>query len=377
MLERLKGYNLPDFNNCNINISATLAEFLNAPNKNTTLSVLKNELSKNYKNVVFICFDGMGIYPLKQNLSEDSFLRRHIVQNLVSTFPSTTTNATTSLKTNLLPLEHGWFGWSLHFADIDRNIDIYTHCDSKTGEKVDYNYPLVDDTNAYYDHANTDYQISTIFPPYVKVKNEISNNAILDANELYETIYNICNREGKQFIYAYCDEPDHTMHTQGVNSFYAKSLINRINKNMERLAKSLKDTLFIITSDHGHIDVNGYVEFYKDKELYNMLECPPYLDARTPAFIVKEDKKQEFYEKFTQKYGDDFILFKSKELIDKGFFGNIGDKGYLLGDFISIGTYTNKILLPFEDSTRFKGHHTSLTDEMLVPLILIGSKILP
>ena len=108
-----------------------------------------------------------------------------------------------------------------------------------------------------------------------------------------------------------------------------------------------------------------------------MLECPPYLDARTPAFIVKEDKKQEFYEKFTQKYGDDFILFKSKELIDKGFFGNIGDKGYLLGDFISIGTYTNKILLPFEDSTRFKGHHTSLTDEMLVPLILIGSKILP
>lgn len=55
---------IPDFNRSNLNISATLAEFLGAPNKNATLPALETELAKGYKNVVFICFDGLGIYPL-------------------------------------------------------------------------------------------------------------------------------------------------------------------------------------------------------------------------------------------------------------------------------------------------------------------------
>ena len=103
----------PNYKNCNLNISSTLAEFLGTENKNATLKLLEDELKKNYKNVVFICFDGMGIYPITQNLKPKDFLRKHIQQTLVSTFPSTTTNATTSLMTNTLPLEHGWFGWTV------------------------------------------------------------------------------------------------------------------------------------------------------------------------------------------------------------------------------------------------------------------------
>ena len=91
----------PDWQNSNLNISATLAEFLNVPNNNATLSILKEELNKGYKNIVFICFDGMGINPLKINLGKDSFLRKNIKQVLRSTFPSTTTNATTSLTLNI------------------------------------------------------------------------------------------------------------------------------------------------------------------------------------------------------------------------------------------------------------------------------------
>lgn len=115
----------PNFTKSNLNISATLAEFLGAQNKNATLSILKEELNKNYKNVVFICFDGLGIYPMQKNLDNNDFLMKNIKQTLLSTFPSTTTNATTSLMTNQLPLEHGWFGWSLYFENIDRNIDIF------------------------------------------------------------------------------------------------------------------------------------------------------------------------------------------------------------------------------------------------------------
>lgn len=45
--------------------------------------------------------------------------------------------------------------------------------------------------------------------------------------------------------------------------------------------------------------------------------------------------------------------------------------GYLLGDYIALGTYTHKIALLTPHSKRFKGHHTSMTEEMEVPLILL------
>ena len=78
----------PDYNNSNLNISATLAEYLGAPNSNAILPEVKEELDKGYKNIVFICFDGLGINPIEKNLAEDDYMRRHIVRTLTSTFPS-------------------------------------------------------------------------------------------------------------------------------------------------------------------------------------------------------------------------------------------------------------------------------------------------
>lgn len=364
----------PDFKNCNLNISSTLAEFLGVRNDNATLKILKDELNKNYKNVVFICFDGLGMYPLEQNLEADSLLRENVKQVLTSTFPSTTTNATNSLMMNKLPLEHGWLGWSLYIEDVKRNVDIFLGTDSVTGERVEIKKPPMHPIDYYFDHANSEYKINSIFPPYVKVNNEMANNIYDTASEFFNIINSICEKKGKQFIYAYYPDPDYTMHDYGVKSFQAKCVIEEIAKGVEKLYKTTKDTLFIITADHGQVDIEGYVEFYKDEKLMSMLEINPFLDARTPAFKVKEGQANEFEEYFKKTYSEDFILFKTQELIDKGYFGDRGDKGFLLGDFIGIGTYTHKQGLFHEWATRYRGHHTSLTEEMLVPLILINNK---
>ena len=366
----------PDWKNSILNISATLAEFLGAPNENATLQVLKDELMKGYKNVVYICFDGMGTNPLEINLPEDDFLRGHIVKTLTSTFPSTTTNATTTLATNKLPLEHGWLGWSLHFDEIGRNVDVYLHKDSQTGEEVDYEYPLFDDSDCYFYHATrTDYEISTVFPKYVTCKAEF-NHEIHGVEDIFDTVRSICNRDGKQFVYAYCPEPDYSMHEYGVTSPEAQSLIRLISDNLQKLREETTDTLFIVSADHGQVDVAGYVDIRDDDELDSMLECPLYLDSRSPAFKVKRGKKRQFAKLFRERYGEDFVLFRTRDLIKKGYFGDRGSYGYLLGDFIASGTYTNKMFIaPKADEEVFymKGHHTALTKEMLVPLILFNS----
>ncbi len=361
----------PNWEKSNLNISATLAEFLGVPNQNATLPILKHELEKGYKNIVFICFDGLGINPIMKNLDENTLLRRNIKEVLTSTFPSTTTNATTSLITNKLPLEHGWFGWTLYFDEIKKSLDLYVHVDSDTYEKVEFEYPIDDNADCYFDHANSDYEINAILPAYVQTKHPFQKIEISSLYELTDEIRNVCLKSGKQFIYAYFPEPDATMHDYGVTSVEANYLINEINEEIERLHEELSDTLFVITADHGQIDIDGVVEFYKDKEMNELLETKPFLDARTPAFIVKKGKEEQFEKLFEEKYGEDFKLFKSSWLIENNYFGDRGEYGYLLGDYIAVGTETNKQFLARENSPIFKGHHTSLTAEMEVPLIIL------
>lgn len=361
----------PDWTKSNLNISATLAEFLGAPNKNATLPILKNELAKGYKNVVFICFDGLGIYPMKKNLPADDFLRKNVKQTLVSTFPSTTTNATTSLMENQLPLEHGWFGWSVYFKSMKRNINIFLDTDAWTDEKVEITDSPLGKLDYYFDHATSDYQINTIFPAYVKVAHEERNHTFSDEQAFFATIEKICNRQSKQFIYAYYPDPDATMHDFGVTSKEAKQIIQSISDKMKKLVSSTKDTLYVVTADHGQIDVEGYVELYKDKQLYDMLETYPYLEARAIAFKVKEGKQKAFEQYFTAKYDEDFKLLKTADLVQQNYFGSFGDKAELLGDYLATGTYTHKQALLTPVSPKFKGHHTGLTEEMEVPLILL------
>ena len=366
-----KEFIYPNFEHSNLNISATLAEFLGAPNKKAVIEPLKKELEKGYKNVVFICFDGMGVHPMRQNFVDDNILTKNVKDILTSTFPSTTTNATNSLLQNKLPSEHGWFGWSLNFYKMNRNINIFLNTDSWTSEPVEITDSPLDEVEFYFDKAKSNYEINTVLPPYVKVKHPERNYTFSGLYEFGDYIKEVCDKDGRQFVYAYYPDPDATMHDYGVTSPEAQAVLEDIAELVENLYKETKDTIFIISADHGQVDIEGWIPLYEDKEIMDMLEIYPYLEARAACFKVKEDKKQEFEKVFNSKYSEDFILYKSSDLIEKGLFGGKGDKCYLLGDYIAIGTYTHKTMLLNPSSHKFKGHHTSLTEEMEVPLIVL------
>lgn len=364
----------PDFQNNIINISATLAQFLGCPNDKPTLPILEKALQKDYKNIVFLILDGMGMNPIQKNL-KDEFLRRNIKQVLTSVFPSTTTNATTTFLTNQYPMEHGWFGWSLYFEELKRAVDIFIGEDSFTRERIEKDYvKRALPVEPYYKKAHSDYTVNVVVPPYWDndYENRYTWNSI---DEIFTHIHTACLKGGKQFIYAYCDQPDSTMHRYGVSSPEARTMIKKLNGCIEDLCAKLSDTLFIITADHGQIDVDGFIDIYKDAEITSMLEWPQFLEARAAAFKVKSECRPKFVERFNQKYGEDFELFKAEDLIRDNYFGGnfANEHATLLGDFIAIGK-TNKImrLTPFTHD--FKGHHTSLTSEMEVPLILVGDK---
>jgi hypothetical protein len=90
---------------------------------------------------------------------------------------------------------------------------------------------------------------------------------------------------------------------------------------------------------------------------------------------VKKGKEKEFEKLFNKNYGEDFKLFKTTDLINDNYFGGniINDNAKLLGDYIAIGK-TSKAFKLTQFTCDFKGHHTSLTEEMEVPLILISTR---
>ena len=361
----------PDYKNSVLNVTSTIAEFLGCKSDIPTIPLLKKELNKKYKNVVFMCFDGFGEYPISKNYDEPNIITTNIKKVVKSTFPSTTTNATTSLLSNKYPLD---LGWSLYFEKINKCVEIFTNKDYYTQESL--NIAKKDSPISlpeyYFYKADSNYNVSTVFPGYVKAKDELNNYVHYDKNSFIEAILEICKRKENQFIYSYYPEPDATMHRYGVSSNEAKMKFNEVLKIVETLHKKTKNTLFIMCADHGQIDVEGYVEIYKDKEIMSMLKVKPYLEPRATAFMVKDECKEDFERVFNERYSKDFTLFKTQDLIDQGYFGK-GDKGYLLGDFIAVGTYTHKTMIFDENSNYFKGHHTSLTEEMKVPLIIINN----
>ena len=367
-------FHFPNYKKNIVNISATFNKMLGHETNIPSLNKLEKYLKKDYKNVVFIIFDGFGINPIKVNLDKKNILRRNIKQTLTSVFPSTTTNATTTLMSGDYPFNHGWFGWNIYFEELSKAIEVYMARDYYTKEKINPDFsrkrlPF----RPYFENAKN-YEVNTVMPVYITDGKQKEHFPYNTREEMFENIKKCCQKEGKQFIYSYCDNPDYTMHDNGVNSDLAKNVINEISAYVEKLSEDVKDTLIVISADHGHIDIDGYIELYKNKELLECLEAPVYLEPRATAFKVKEDKKEVFEKTFNNCYKKDFKLFKVDYLIKKGVFGPYNEKNrILLGDYIAV-CKTNKQFLFSDDSNKFKGHHTSLTKEMLVPLIIIDRK---
>ena len=83
-----------------------------------------------------------------------------------------------------------------------------------------------------------------------------------------EKIIELSKTANKKFIYAYYEDPDYIMHEMGTDHIKVNKDINKINKATEELCSKLgKDTVVIVTADHGHLNsksilLSDYEDFY-------------------------------------------------------------------------------------------------------------------
>lgn len=263
-----------DYNNSILNLINSVLRHFGAEYTHSTLKIMDTLLEKQYRNVVVMVFDGMGSRNLMEVMPEDCFLRKHMIDEISSVFPPTTTSATTTLNSGLTPAEHSWLGWSLHFAEVNSNVNIYINTNDNDENVADYHV-----ANRYIPYKSVIQKINNTNNARAESVSPFGTYKINSIEEIVTAVKKLCSQDGKHYLYTYWNEPDYSMHTKGVTSREAIDWMAKINDAIGELSKSLTDTLLIVTADHGHIDsCNEFIGDYP--ELVNSLKWLPSIEPR-------------------------------------------------------------------------------------------------
>lgn len=359
-----------NYNECLTNLACSIQKYFGLNTKHNSIEYIDNLLNERQpKNVVVMLFDGMGSRILERNLEKNSFFVKNKIKEITTVFPATTTAATTSIRTGLNPIEHGWLGWNMYIAPINETITLFKNRE-KGKEAISNNFlrvkeKLVQKTITDEINENTQYSAIELFP--------FGENKYNSLEEMLEVIKKECNKEGKKYIYAYDTEPDHTMHDFGPDDDEVKKLITIRNDKVEELCKKLNDSIIIIIADHGHKKVEHiYLKNYP--KIMEMLERTTSIEQRAVSFKIKKEYKEQFVKEFDENFGKDFKLYSQSEIIKSHLFGD-GEENELfrdaIGDFISIAENSNKCIITDGDEVLKSQHAGYSADEIYVPLIVI------
>ena len=375
---------LPNYEHCILNLITSVLKNYNVETKHKSLKNVDNILKNKYENIIFIVLDGMGEHILNKTSPEGYFKSKQI-DCITSVYPSTTTAALTTYYSGQPPYETGWIAWSQYFKEYGRALDMFSHKESYQGEilkntKIDVFKDVVKYKTIFekIEEASTNVKAYEITPTYSdkRAKRSIRADSI---DEIIENIEILCNNSGEKFIFAYSDKPDGLLHKFGTNSKEVKDFILETETKIENMCKKLpKDTIVIISADHGHKDIEKAYSTLDCPEIQECLIMPPSLESRVLSFWVKEDMKKEFEKRFNEKYKDEFWLMTKQEFLDKHFLG-YGDKHSKIDDFIgnyialSISSSIIRLETNLSEGKEIKkSTHCGLTkDEMEVPIIII------
>lgn len=359
-----------NYNECLTNLACSIRKYFELDYKHNTLKYIDDLLEeKKPKNVVCILLDGMGSNVIDRILNKDDFFIKNRKYVLNTVFPATTTAATTSMRTGLNPCEHGWLGWNTYIKPIDKLITLFGNCeydkDYICEDFLNVKNLLVTKTIVDEINENNKFYARELFP--------FGEDCYVGIDDMMNRIFEECSKDGKKYIYAYDDYPDHAMHEFGCYSEESIRDIKQKNSKIEELCNKLEDTIVFVVADHGHMNCE-YVHLDSCPELVNMFEREISLEQRTVSFKVKDGLQDKFEKLFNEKFGEYFSLYKVQDVIDSKLFGD-GEENVLfrdaLGDFIAINETNNKCLT-YSNWTHFKSNHAGyMDDEILVPLIII------
>ena len=374
----------PNYEHSILNTITSILKYYNVNTPYSSLKVLDDKLNKKYKNVILLILDGMGSHILEK-LSPEGYFQKNQIDCVTSVYPSTTTAALTTYYSGRPPYETGWIAWSQYFKEYGRTIDMFSHKESYLGQIPNFSRLNVFDTIMDYttifdriEEASPNVKAYEVTPLYSERRSQKTLTAD-NLDELVDHINLLCQTPDEKFIMAYSDNPDGLLHKFGTSSSEAQDFIQCAEKKISKLYNDLpKDSILIISADHGHKDIDKSYTLLDYPEIQECLIIPASLECRSIAFWVKEDMKKEFEKRFNKIFKKEFLLLTKEEFLAQNFLG-FGKKhpkiDDFIGNYIALSTSSSMIRIESflaEGKPVRKSTHCGLSkEEMEVPVIVV------
>jgi predicted AlkP superfamily pyrophosphatase or phosphodiesterase len=381
----------PDYNGKSIvNLMSSLIKGLDGKPKYKELKYLSSKEISKYKNVVLLVVDGLG-YNYLLRVGRGSILKDKLKAKMTSVFPPTTAACITTFITGTAPQQHGITGWFVYLKELGM-ITTILRTEPRIGG-CSFSDVNIDSNKIFTEKSLTS---------KIKVKSyEIINDAIIKSeynmthnrhskmlgytnlNDCFNNIKRAINEKGKKYIYAYWADLDSFAHEKGMNSKTTYKHFKEIDKQVQKLTNFIKgkDTLLIITADHGLIDTTKErtILLRNHSKLAECLTLQFSGESRCAYCYVRPGKLKQFKNYFNKHLKKQFYLMKSEELIRRNFYGLYEPHPKLnerIGDYAIIAKENYAIkdaLLGQKEKIHIGNHGGVSADEMYVPLVIIKS----
>ena len=361
-----------------------------------------------YDAVVLFLIDAFG-WRFFEKFQEMPFLRQTAragtVTKLTSQFPSTTAAHITTIHTGMPVGEHGIFEWYYFDPVVDAVIAplLFSLAGTSqrdtlkpTGAKPASLYPS---TNLYRQFKNQG-MTATIFQHREFTPSTYSNILFKGAKTsgyrtLPEGLVNLAGKlsEAKPpaYFFFYFDRIDAICHEYGPESPQTIAEILVFLMSMEQiflksLAGNHKKILFMLTADHGQVDVDPQTTIYLNRDAaFSGVEkflkvnrkgelIVPGGSARDFFLYVRPEALEEAQAFLAARLAGRAEVRRVAELAQAGYFGQVISPQFRAraGDLVIL-PYGGESVWWFEQDSfeqKFRGHHGGLTKpEMEIPLL--------
>lgn len=380
---------LPDYQGGSIlNLMASIESACGGNPPYLPLRALPPDEIAGARNLILLVIDGLGHERLISGCAGGA-LHRHLRAKITSVFPSTTATAITTFLTGLAPQQHGLTGWFTYFREIGSVAAVLPFRPRHGGRSyreagIEVN-ALMGHT-AFFDKIDVpSYVVSPEWIVHSDFNTAHSGRAqkrgydTLDA--MFQSIAGIVRESaGRKYVYAYYPGLDTLAHEYGIGSPRATALLSRLDEAFERFLAEIggSESSVIVCADHGFIDASpgSQIELDDHPSLAKTLLLPLCGEPRAAYCYVHPDKAEQFETYVRNELSAQTELFKSRQLVEEGWFGP-GDPHPRLLDRVGHYTlvmrenYAIKDWLTGERRYTHIGLHGGVSEtEMYVPLIV-------
>lgn len=363
------------------------------------------DLTAGVQRIVFVIVDALGYQQLLDAMETKPRNGFHALWQqgarivpLTTVFPSTTTAALTSLWTGYTPAEHGFMGYQMFLRDFGVRADMISFSPVATR---DLGYQQLLDAGLVPENflavpslPQTLAQVGVPVYHFIEkpfVESALSQVQIRGARELIGFITSsdmwVALRNGveehrgeRALFMAYWSAVDSIAHTFGPSSEGIVAEINNFAFSFEReflsrLSRAArKDTLFLLTSDHGQVDSPTYraVFLHAHPDLRSRLLMDFAGDARAAYLYCRTGEVEAVRDYFATRLADRFFALDARAALDAGLFGSgilAPETEHRIGDLIILPRDDSYLWDKHEEPEMLGRHGGLAEEEMLVPLM--------